>query len=189
MRKAILAIGFLFLLLVLPGIHASAAESEQDDDWETDVNCIVEKPDEENLQRLYDTMPIGNIDKELQIPVLTFDENLQNSVTSRGTMSTGETVSLGEWGSITLYASFEWYEEGLFSYVRCTSMNAVYNHNTTFSNDVVITKWIIEKDSDFVRIGRAKVSLEYRLVNSKIPYQYKSGKITIYGWDDGSISM
>jgi hypothetical protein len=116
------------------------------------------------------------------IDTLSYHENILRSKNGKDTVSRTRTVK--DWFSISITATFQWYTEGFFSYVKCNSMSAYY---VTFKSAV---KSVFSKThtTDYKAIGKAKASVEYKFYNLKIPQQYKKGTFTITCTDTGTIS-
>lgn len=102
----------------------------------------------------------------------------------KGSDTATRTRTISGWGSITLTASFSWYTEGIFSYVKCSSMSAT----KTLSSGVVASTWETSRTSDYVSIGSAKAQVTYYFYNSAVPYQHQDGTFKITCTDNGTIS-
>ena len=103
---------------------------------------------------------------------------------SEGTDTATRTRTIADWGTITITASFKWYTEGIFSYVKCTSMSASHK----LDSKVVVSKWNESYTSEYVSIGKAKAQVEYYFYNSAAPFQYQEGTFEITCSDSGTIS-
>ena len=100
------------------------------------------------------------------------------------TATATRTRTISGWGSITITASFKWYTEGLFSYVKCTSMTASHS----LKSQVGVSTWDKSYTKDYVSIGKAKAQVEYFFYNSVNPIQYQNGTFKITCSDSGTIS-
>lgn len=103
---------------------------------------------------------------------------------SNGSDTATRTRSISQWGTITITASFDWYTEGLFSYVRCSGMSANYS----MDEKAECSKWETSRTSNYVSIGRAEAQVNYRFHNSAFPAQYQEGTFKITCTDKGSIT-
>lgn len=103
---------------------------------------------------------------------------------ANGTDTATRTREISTWGKITLTASFQWYTEGLFSYVKCTSMSASKSLNA----GAVASTWETSYTKDYVSIGKASAQVKYYFYNSKVPVQYTDGTFKITCTDTGTIS-
>ncbi len=94
------------------------------------------------------------------------------------------TRTISGWASITIIANFDWYTEGYFSYVRCSSMST----GRTLQPGVVVDTWNTSRTENYVSIGSAKAEVEYFFHHDNVPYQYKEGTFRITCTDSGTIS-
>jgi len=101
-----------------------------------------------------------------------------------GTDTATRKRTISGWGSITITASFKWYTEGLFSYVKCTSMSSSHS----LDSKAVVSKWEESYTKDYVSIGKATAQVEYYFYNSAVPFQYQEGTFKITCSDSGTIS-
>lgn len=101
-----------------------------------------------------------------------------------GSDTATRTRSISEWGSVTVTASFKWYTENMFSYVKCTSMSASHS----LKSGAVASKFNKSYTSDYVSIGKAKAQVDYYFYNEKFPAQYQEGTVKITCTDSGTIS-
>lgn len=101
-----------------------------------------------------------------------------------GTDTATRKRTISNWGSITITASFKWYTEGLFSYVKCTSMSSSHS----LDSKAVVSKWEESYTKDYVSIGKATAQVEYYFYNSAVPFQYQEGTFKITCSDSGTIS-
>lgn len=115
-------------------------------------------------------------------------DTLSVSATAAYSKSGSDTVTrtrtLSDWGSITITATFEWYEDGLFSYVKCKSMRAYKSFRPQFSFSV----WETSYTSEDVAIGTAKAQVKYAVNNTLAFASYKKGTFKITCSDTGKIS-
>ncbi len=114
----------------------------------------------------------------------TLSVSAMAAYSKNGTDTATRTRTISGWGSITITASFKWYTEGLFSYVKCTSMSA----SRSLDSKVVVSTWQKSYTKDYVSIGKAKAQVEYYFYNSTNPTQYQDGTFKITCTDSGTIS-
>ncbi len=134
-------------------------------------------PDGKIVTRTY-RLPDGNIATD----ILEIKEMRTRSANGSDTVS--RTISITNWGSITIEATFIWYESGIFSYVRCSSMTATHN----LRSNVSVSEWSTSYTSDPVAIGDAKAQVNYHFYQTDMPTQFKKGKFYISCSDTGTIS-
>lgn len=103
---------------------------------------------------------------------------------ANGTDTATRTREISSWGKITLTASFQWYTEGLFSYVKCTRMSASRSLNA----GAVASTWETSYTKDYVSIGKASAQVKYYFYNSQFPVQYTDGTFKITCTDSGTIT-
>lgn len=101
-----------------------------------------------------------------------------------GTDTATRTREISNWGKISLTASFQWYTEGLFSYVKCTSMSTSRSLNA----NAVVSTWETSRTNDYVSVGKAHAQVKYYFYNSQFPVQYTDGTFKITCTDSGTIS-
>ncbi len=101
-----------------------------------------------------------------------------------GSDTATRTRTISGWGSITITASFSWYTEGMFSYVKCSSMDASYS----MVSSAVKSTWETSYTSDYVSVGSASAQVKYSFYNKDFPAQYQNGTFKITCTDSGSIS-
>lgn len=94
------------------------------------------------------------------------------------------TRTVSNWGTVTITASFSWYTEGAFSYVKCTSMSASRN----LESNVTVKTWNPSHTEDYVKIGKAYAQVEYHFYQTNLPTQYTKGTFKITCTDSGTIS-
>lgn len=114
----------------------------------------------------------------------TFERSAIAMYSKEGSDTATRTRDLGNWGSISITASFKWYTEGGFSYVKCTSMSTRQN----LSSYAKVTTWEESYTSNYVSIGSAKASVKYYMYNEQIQVQYQEGTFSITCTDEGNIS-
>ena len=114
----------------------------------------------------------------------TFERSATALYSAEGSDTATRTRTIDQWGSITLTASFRWYTEGLFSYVKCTSMRATRN----LDSKAVVSTWETDYTKDYVSIGTAQASVSYYMYNREVPVQHQSGTFKITCTDEGVIS-
>lgn len=114
----------------------------------------------------------------------TFDVSAVATLSKNGTDTATRTRSISGWGTITITAGFQWYTEGLFSYVKCTSMSASYS----LASKVKVDTWEKSYTKNYVKIGKAKAQVEYYFYNSNAIFQHQSGTFKITCSDSGTIS-
>jgi len=98
------------------------------------------------------------------------------------------TKSLAGWGVLSITATFDWYTEGLFSYVRCSSMTSSF----TPSNSSVVVSGDISTSytSNYVAIGKANATASCALCRhytGELEMNYIS--LSIDCSDEGTISV
>lgn len=114
----------------------------------------------------------------------TLSVSAMTTYSKNGSDTAVRTREISGWGSITITASFVWYTEGLFSYVKCKNMSAT----RSLSSNAVVTTWETSYTEDYVSIGKATAQVKYYMYNSKVPVQYQEGTFKITCTDDGTIS-
>ena len=145
------------------------------------AQLISEKEYVENGRRISEKI-YEQEDGTIIIDTLNVGANLLRS--SNGSDTATRTRTISGWGSITITATFDWYTEGAFSYVRCSSMSA----SRSLVSGVVVSTWTTSRTSNYVAIGTANAQVEYYFYNSAVPFQYQQGTFKITCTDDGSIS-
>lgn len=88
--------------------------------------------------------------------------------------------------TVSLIATFDWYEDGLYSYVQCSSMAAWYT-STAFSN-VVCQYFNQNKSNGYVKIGKAFAEVSYKFYNKDYPAQATNDTFKITCTDTGTVS-
>ncbi len=112
------------------------------------------------------------------------DTSAVQPISKNGSDTATRTRTISGWGSVTITASFKWYTEGMFSYVKCTSMSA----SKSLDSKVKVSTWEKSYTKDYVSIGKAKAQVKYYFYNSKNPTQYQDGTFKITCSDSGTIS-
>ena len=120
----------------------------------------------------------------------TFERSAVMALSKNGTDSATRRRDLGDYGTISVTASFQWYTDpnaGAIgtSYVRCTGMSAARSGGKDF---VKQSKWEKDYSSEYKAFGTAYTKLDYYLYNGNNPLQYQSGTLKITCSDSGSIS-
>lgn len=105
-------------------------------------------------------------------------------LSENGTDTATRTREITNWGTITITASFKWYTEGAFSYVKCTGMTASHS----LAPKAEVSKWNTSYTSDYVSIGTAKAQVDYYFYNVDAHFQYQEGTFKITCSDSGTIS-
>lgn len=106
------------------------------------------------------------------------------TLSSEGRDTATRTRKLSDWGTITITATFDWYTEGAFSYVKCVDMDATKR----LSSGAVASKWEKSSTSDYVSLGKAKAQVSYYIYDKDIPTNHTDGTFTITCSDSGTIS-
>ncbi len=106
------------------------------------------------------------------------------TLSSEGRDTATRTRKLSDWGTITIKATFDWYTEGAFSYVKCVDMDAT----NRLSSGAVASKWEESFTSDYVSLGKAKAQVSYYIYDKDIPTNHTDGTFTITCSDSGTIS-
>lgn len=114
----------------------------------------------------------------------TFEYTAIRPMSAKGNDTAQRTLTISGWATISITASFDWYTEGMFSYVRCYSMTT----DRKLEENVAVGKWDKSRTSNYVSIGSANAQVDYYFYNSKNPTQKKSGTFKITCKDDGTIS-
>ncbi len=103
---------------------------------------------------------------------------------SEGSDTVTRTKDLQSWGSITLTASFDWYTEDYFSYVRCSSASA--SHDIDEKAD--IRGFNVTKSDGYIKLGTAYAQVAYKMIDKATSLMSTSGKFKITCKDNGTIS-
>lgn len=106
------------------------------------------------------------------------------TLSSEGRDTATRTRKLSDWGTITITATFDWYTEGAFSYVKCVDMDATKR----LSSGAVASKWEKSSTSDYVSLGKAKAQVSYYIYDKDIPTNHTDGTFTITCSDSVTIS-
>lgn len=118
----------------------------------------------------------------------TLTDTLNISATATQSESGSDTATrsrtISNWGTITIRASFTWYKEGWFSYVKCTSMSAYKN----LSSNVTVSTWDTSCTENYVSIGKAYAQVKYHFYQTNLPTQFTDGTFKITCTDSGTIS-
>lgn len=120
----------------------------------------------------------------------TFERSAIMALSKNGADSATRTRDLGDYGTISVTASFKWYTDPDVgpigtSYVKCTGMSATRTGGKDF---VKVSKWEKDYSSEYNAFGTAYAKLNYYLYNGKNVFQYQSGTIKITCDDTGAIS-
>ncbi len=105
--------------------------------------------------------------------------------TDNGNDTISRKLNGSEW-TISLTASFEWTNPSVaeLSKVRCTYMNAT----KTKSSHISIATFDETRDSDWVKVGKAKAQVDYHFYVTENPMDYNKGTFGIACTDDGRIN-
>ena len=147
-------------------VHASDfAEADSTTSDSSDVDAVLigaklisEKEYVENDRRISEKI-YEQEDGTIIIDTLNVGADLMRS--SNGSDTATRTRTISGWGSITITATFDWYTEGVFSYVRCSSMSA----SRSLASGVAVSTWTTSSTSNYVAIGTAKAQVEYYFYN------------------------
>lgn len=120
----------------------------------------------------------------------TFDRSSISTFSKNGTDTATRTRSMGDYGKITVTASFRWYTDASagvvgVSYVKCTGMSS--SHTNVHPN-IVTSKWNESYTSEYQSFGVARAGVSYYMYNRLNPAAYQSGSVTITCDDTGAIS-
>jgi hypothetical protein len=135
-------------------------------------------------------MPNGEIYTD-SLKIETVHSNANNSNNNNLLGSTSGSIVKATYktttgmATITLKASFDWYEKGWFSYVRCSYASGSYKGKT---NQVTHRKFNTTKSSGYQSIGDAWAEVEYDFYNKNVPATRDKGTFTVYCDDEGQIS-
>ena len=195
-RKSIIALGMIMALTDGMSITSFAAESNTGEAETPTVEYSIDMENSElsgathvSSDTYIENGRMITVDVyELQDGTIitdTFERSAVAQFSKEGSDTVTRTRTISGWITINLTASFDWYTEGAFSYVRCSSMSTSRSNP---DSKIVISKWDESYTSNYVSIGSAKASLEYYMYNSKNPTQNQSGTFTIKCTDTGSIS-
>ena len=114
----------------------------------------------------------------------TFERSATAAFSSEGRDSATRTRKINTWGTVTLTASFDWYTEGAFSYVRCSSASASHD----LDEKAEVSTWKVTRTSNYVSVGKASGQVKYRFYNRTVPVEGISGTLKITCTDTGTIS-
>lgn len=103
---------------------------------------------------------------------------------SEGSDTVTRTKKISGWGSFTLTGNFDWYTEGMFSYVRCSSASGSHD----LDKNAVLSGFNVTKSEGYIKLGTAYAKLAYKAYNKQIPAQGINGSFKITCSDDGKIS-
>lgn len=120
----------------------------------------------------------------------TFERSAIVPYSKNGTDTATRSRDLGDYGVVTVTASFQWYTDsnaGIIGvrYVRCTGMSAKH---TGASSLVEVSQWETDYSSEYKSFGTAYAQVSYYMYNKNVPMQYQSGTVKITCDDTGSIS-
>lgn len=88
--------------------------------------------------------------------------------------------------TVSLSATFDWYLDGLYSYVQCSTMAAWYT-STAFSN-VVCQYFNQNKSNGYLKMGKAFAEVSYKFYNKDYPAQATNDTFKITCTDTGTVS-
>ena len=166
---------------IAPEAYVRYSIEDENDDILTDAVLISSdtyiKDGRQISVNIYE-LPDGTIIKD------TLDISAFAQYSSEGSDTVTRKREISQWGSVTITASFQWYTEGFFSYVKCSSMTSSYSINS----QVIVTKWEESYTKDYVSIGKAEAKVAYKFVNSIIPTQFIDKTFKITCTDSGTIS-
>lgn len=114
----------------------------------------------------------------------TFTINAANPYSPSGSDTATRTRDISGYASITLTGSFDWYTEGMFAYVRCSSVSA----SKTLHPSAGCSEWETSRTENYVSIGTANASVQYYFYDVNVPFAGKGGTFKITCDDTGKIS-
>lgn len=192
--KICLAIAICMGIITNSNMVSYAATPEKSID-ESNLKCFVDIEDDmleeaeiisEETRLDGDRLIIEKVYRQSDGTLITDTLNVSAvaQYSKNGSDTTTRTRNISNWGTITITASFDWYTQGMFSYVKCTSMSASH----ALDSKAVVSKWETSCTDKYVSIGKAKAQVEYYFYNSEVPYQYQDGTFKITCSDSGTIS-
>lgn len=131
-------------------------------------------------------MPDGTIcsDSLIVEQVNTGVNSLSRASTSGSANNVTYTTDVGM-AKVSIIASFDWYESGAWSYVRCSNMTAYYTAKTT---QIGCGNFSKSKSNGYIKSGNAWAKVAYNFYNKYVPGSGKSGTFKVTCSDTGSIS-
>lgn len=167
---------------------ASEPYSIEFDDSALDGAVVISSETYEEDGRLITVTKYRTLNGDIIID--TFERSAIMALSKNGTDTATRKRNLGDYGTISVTASFKWYTDpdkgpAGTSYVKCTKMSAKRTGGKSY---VKTSKWKKSYSSKYKAFGKAYAKLEYYLYNGKLPAQYQSGTVKITCSDTGSIS-
>ena len=152
------------------------------DDFNNDVSKLLD----EKVEVIDDKVVITKlyIDKngDKVESTLKYDKSIKRS-SDEGSTSTEMSKNIDGWGKISLSAKFDWFKQGNFKYVRCSSASgSFYPLNSSITSRIQTTK-----TSGYVSIGKAEAKSVFYLTDKRNGKD-RDGQIIITCDDNGSIS-
>lgn len=114
----------------------------------------------------------------------TMDRSALMLASDSGSDTVTRKRTISSWGTITISATFKWYKDGMFSYVKCSSMSA----SRSLDSKAQVGTWETSRTKDYVAIGKASAQVKYYFYNKQNPTQHQEGTFKVTCTDTGSIS-
>lgn len=155
---------------------------EQFEEYYNDVDTVISETSETigNTKIIITTY----IDKDGDTVTNTLSYEINKSRSNEYTAYADLDKNISGWATINLKATFKYYTQGYFSYVKCSS---AIGEVDLASESISAGKPVINKDSNYVTIGKADASISISMKDSRTD-KTKNGSLTITCTDTGRIS-
>lgn len=114
----------------------------------------------------------------------TLSVDIVSTYSLSGTKTATRTREITGWGTVTLTASFAWYTEVPFSYVKCTYADYLFS----LDSKAALSKVQLSYTKDYVSVGKANAQVSYYMYNKTFPAQFVDDTFRITCTDTGTIS-
>lgn len=188
--------GVLFLISALffvffNKVNIFAMEAEDESIFLSDANILITPSDESVELISFDAFGDGIQNVIINEYVLKdgslIIDTVTNNVQGYYYREVTRTKTLAGWGTLSITAGFEWYTEGMFSYVRCTGMTSSFipdNDSVMVSGDISTSY-----TSNYVALGKANASANCTLVRHIFGTELNYLSLVIECSDEGTISV
>lgn len=146
----------------------------------TIINETLSNP-EPNVYELNRTYQLE--DGTIVNDILTVEESMMRSKEGKNTVTRKTDAS--NFSTVYICATFDWYEQGLWSYVQCSSMAA---YHVDKSSSVGTSYFNSSKSEGYKQNGKAHAQVNYRFYNKDLPIQSCEGTFKVTCSDNGVIS-
>lgn len=115
--------------------------------------------------------------------ILKYDKPNYNERNSSGNTSTTMNKNIEGWGKASLSAEFDWYTQGMYKYIRCSSAYGSFSpENSNITSYISTTK-----TSNYVSIGKANATSNFNIKDRRTNKE-KNTTLKIICDDNGNTS-